>query len=233
MTGPTTDIAAADLPAEASYRLLTGLVVPRPIAWVTTLSACGAVNLAPFSHFTFVSPKPPMLAISVGRKGDSYKDTARNILAIALDRGGRPAEAEREYAAAVELDPASPARLNLAFLYLRTKRVDEADQPVPRADGAESVHETPDLKLSEEAFPAGGPATVEADAEADAGEQPDEAGAPEAVADQPEAEAEAEAEAAAMVVEEVEADELSEPAEQTDEPSEPAEQAEEAEPTES
>lgn len=77
----TTDIAAADLPAEASYRLLTGLVVPRPIAWVTTLSACGAVNLAPFSHFTFVSPKPPMLAISVGRKGDTYKDTARNILA--------------------------------------------------------------------------------------------------------------------------------------------------------
>lgn len=77
---PTTDIAAADLAAEQSYRLLTGLVVPRPIAWVTTLSATGIVNLAPFSHFTFVSPKPPMLAISVGRKGDTYKDTATNIL---------------------------------------------------------------------------------------------------------------------------------------------------------
>ncbi len=76
----TTDIAAGDLPAEQSYRLLTGLVVPRPIAWVTTLSAGGTVNLAPFSHFTFVSPKPPMLAISVGRKGDTYKDTATNIL---------------------------------------------------------------------------------------------------------------------------------------------------------
>lgn len=81
MSAPTTDIAAADLKAEASYRLLTGLVVPRPIAWVTTLSASGTVNLAPFSHFTFVSPKPPLLAISVGRKGDTYKDTARNILA--------------------------------------------------------------------------------------------------------------------------------------------------------
>jgi len=81
MSAPTTDIAAADLQAEASYRLLTGLVVPRPIAWVTTLSSSGTVNLAPFSHFTFVSPKPPMLAISVGRKGDTYKDTARNILA--------------------------------------------------------------------------------------------------------------------------------------------------------
>ena len=38
------------------------------------------VNLAPFSAFTFVSPKPPMLAISVGRKGGIYKDTAQNIL---------------------------------------------------------------------------------------------------------------------------------------------------------
>jgi flavin reductase (DIM6/NTAB) family NADH-FMN oxidoreductase RutF len=76
----TTDIPAGDLGAEQSYRLLTGLVVPRPIAWVTTLSTAGVVNLAPFSHFTFVSPKPPMLAISVGRKGETYKDTATNIL---------------------------------------------------------------------------------------------------------------------------------------------------------
>jgi flavin reductase (DIM6/NTAB) family NADH-FMN oxidoreductase RutF len=74
------DIDAAGLSAEASYRLLTGLVVPRPIAWVTSLSPTGVLNLAPFSHFTFVSPKPPLLAISVGRKGEVYKDTARNIL---------------------------------------------------------------------------------------------------------------------------------------------------------
>ncbi|MCZ0735219.1 flavin reductase family protein [Phreatobacter sp. AB_2022a] len=78
---PTIAIAAAELGAEASYRLLTGLVVPRPIAWVTTLGPGGRVNLAPFSHFTFVSPKPPMLAISVGQKAGVYKDTARNIMA--------------------------------------------------------------------------------------------------------------------------------------------------------
>jgi flavin reductase (DIM6/NTAB) family NADH-FMN oxidoreductase RutF len=60
---------------------LTGIVVPRPIAWVTSLSGSGILNLAPFSAFTFVSPKPPMLAISVGRKGEIYKDTAHNILA--------------------------------------------------------------------------------------------------------------------------------------------------------
>jgi flavin reductase (DIM6/NTAB) family NADH-FMN oxidoreductase RutF len=73
-------IDPSDLGAEQAYRLITGIVVPRPIAWVTSLSGSGVVNLAPFSAFTFVSPKPPMLAISVGRKGRIYKDTAHNIL---------------------------------------------------------------------------------------------------------------------------------------------------------
>jgi flavin reductase (DIM6/NTAB) family NADH-FMN oxidoreductase RutF len=80
MSGKTIDVEPKDLGAEACYRLLTGLVVPRPIAWVTTLSTERVVNLAPFSHFTFVSPKPPMLAISVGQKAGVYKDTARNIM---------------------------------------------------------------------------------------------------------------------------------------------------------
>jgi len=74
------DICPSELTAEQSYKLLTGIVVPRPIAWVTTLSPMGVVNLAPFSAFTFVSPKPPMLAISIGRKAGVYKDTAKNIL---------------------------------------------------------------------------------------------------------------------------------------------------------
>jgi flavin reductase (DIM6/NTAB) family NADH-FMN oxidoreductase RutF len=73
-------IDPAYLDAETAYRLITGVVVPRPIAWVTSLSGSGVLNLAPFSAFTFVSPKPPMLAISVGRKGGIYKDTAQNIL---------------------------------------------------------------------------------------------------------------------------------------------------------
>ena len=73
-------IDPAYLDAETAYRLITGVVVPRPIAWVTSLSATGVLNLAPFSAFTFVSPKPPMLAISVGRKSGIYKDTAQNIL---------------------------------------------------------------------------------------------------------------------------------------------------------
>jgi len=68
------------LSADESYKLLTGVVVPRPIAWVTTIAPNGGINLAPFSTFTFVSPKPPMLAFSVGQRGGVYKDTARNIL---------------------------------------------------------------------------------------------------------------------------------------------------------
>lgn len=73
-------IDPSDLGAERIYRLMTGIVVPRPIAWVTSLSSNGVLNLAPFSAFTFVSQKPPMLAISVGRKAGVYKDTAYNIL---------------------------------------------------------------------------------------------------------------------------------------------------------
>ena len=75
-----TEIDPRELDPESAYKLMVGLVVPRPIAWVTTLSATGGVNLAPFSAFTFVSPKPPMVAISVGRKRGAYKDTAYNIL---------------------------------------------------------------------------------------------------------------------------------------------------------
>jgi len=73
-------IDPAELGAERIYRLMTGIVVPRPIAWVTSLSAKGVLNLAPFSAFTFVSQKPPMLAISIGRKAGVWKDTAHNIL---------------------------------------------------------------------------------------------------------------------------------------------------------
>ena len=67
-----------------NYKLMTGLVVPRPIAWISTLSPEGKVNLAPFSAFTFVSHKPPMITITAGlREIDlpgHYKDTVANIL---------------------------------------------------------------------------------------------------------------------------------------------------------
>ncbi len=61
------------------YRILASLVVPRPIAWVSTLGADGTVNLAPFSSFMGIF-NPPALAISFGRRRDgSFKDTYRNL----------------------------------------------------------------------------------------------------------------------------------------------------------
>jgi len=75
------ELDCGTLDTESAYKLLVGAVVPRPIAWVTTLSPHGGVNLAPFSCFTFVSNRPPMLAISVGRLKGALKDTARNIAA--------------------------------------------------------------------------------------------------------------------------------------------------------
>ena len=73
------NVAAAGLGPEALYKLLVGVVVPRPIAWITTRNAAGGVNLAPFSAFTYVSIKPPMLGINCGRKAGVPKDTCTNI----------------------------------------------------------------------------------------------------------------------------------------------------------
>jgi flavin reductase (DIM6/NTAB) family NADH-FMN oxidoreductase RutF len=65
------------------YKLLIGSVVPRPIAWVSTISTEGVVNLAPFSFFNVASRNPPMLCISigpgVGEREGTEKDTLVNI----------------------------------------------------------------------------------------------------------------------------------------------------------
>jgi len=75
-------ILAADLDEADTYKLLTGTVVPRPIAWVSTVDAEGHPNLAPYSFFTAVSIVPPMLTISVeprGSENGARKDTLRNV----------------------------------------------------------------------------------------------------------------------------------------------------------
>lgn len=74
-------LVSSDLDPQQTYKLLTGIVVPRPIAWVLTRSPGGVLNVAPFSAFTFVSNKPPMVGINVGRKLGGLKDTGNNILA--------------------------------------------------------------------------------------------------------------------------------------------------------
>jgi flavin reductase (DIM6/NTAB) family NADH-FMN oxidoreductase RutF len=65
-----------------NYKVLTNLVVPRPIAWVSTVGETGIVNLAPFSFFNAVGSNPLYVVVSIGNREDgSPKDTARNILA--------------------------------------------------------------------------------------------------------------------------------------------------------
>ncbi|MCY8164020.1 flavin reductase family protein [Bacillus inaquosorum] len=71
---------ADQLSAKDTYKLLSGAVIPRPIAFVTTLSSGGTVNAAPFSFYNVVSSDPPLLSISVNRAGGRQKDTARNAL---------------------------------------------------------------------------------------------------------------------------------------------------------
>ncbi|MFM6993462.1 MAG: flavin reductase family protein [Rhodoferax sp.] len=63
------------------YKLMASLIVPRPIALVTTVSAAGVVNAAPFSMFNMLGEEPPIVMLSINKMPDGQdKDTAANIL---------------------------------------------------------------------------------------------------------------------------------------------------------
>ena len=69
--------------ADRAYTILASLVTPRPIALVTTISADGKVNAAPFSFFNLLGAKPPICAFAPGdRDNGTPKDTALNIRAM-------------------------------------------------------------------------------------------------------------------------------------------------------
>lgn len=72
-------LRARELSGRERYQLLTSLVVPRPIAWVSTRSAEGRRNLAPFSYFAALSASPLLVGVSVGHRGGAPKDTLRNV----------------------------------------------------------------------------------------------------------------------------------------------------------
>ena len=63
-----------------NYKFLVGSIIPRPIAFVTTMSDKGIINGAPFSYFNIVSSNPPMISLSIQRSAGRQKDTARNII---------------------------------------------------------------------------------------------------------------------------------------------------------
>ncbi|OYQ31394.1 hypothetical protein CHU95_19760 [Niveispirillum lacus] len=71
-----------DLPTATRYKIMTATITPRPIAWVTSVSADGVRNAAPFSFFNMVGDDPPLLALGIMHRPDGrLKDTTSNILA--------------------------------------------------------------------------------------------------------------------------------------------------------
>lgn len=71
----------ADLSPQDRYKLLTAIVIPRPVAWVTTVNADGLVNAAPYSFFNLFGQDPATVILGIeSRKDGSPKDTTRNIL---------------------------------------------------------------------------------------------------------------------------------------------------------
>jgi flavin reductase (DIM6/NTAB) family NADH-FMN oxidoreductase RutF len=74
------EYASNDLTSRQRYKVLTAFVLPRPIAWVTTVGPTGVVNAAPFSFFNVFCEDPPICMIGVNLRPDGrVKDTVANI----------------------------------------------------------------------------------------------------------------------------------------------------------
>ena len=120
------DLQGADAPH--AYRLLASVIVPRPIALVTTLSPKGQVNAAPFSFFNMMGSSPPVVALGIGDRGPGApKDSRANIertgefvinlvhesLADAMNVCGIDFPADVGELEAAKLTPASSAKVQV------------------------------------------------------------------------------------------------------------------------
>ena len=77
-----TEVNFDEINSYQRYKLMASLIIPRPIALITTLGPNGIANAAPFSMFNMVGEDPPILMVSINRLSDGrLKDTAANILA--------------------------------------------------------------------------------------------------------------------------------------------------------
>lgn len=75
-----TEIDLLKIAPRERYKLLTAVVIPRPVAWVTTISGTGLVNAAPYSFFNLFGQEPALVILGLERDGAGMmKDTARNI----------------------------------------------------------------------------------------------------------------------------------------------------------
>ncbi len=131
-----------------AYRLLTAVVVPRPIAWVSTLSTDGVVNLAPHSFYTVACARPPIVQFtSVGAK-----DTLRNALAtgefVVNLANAALLHQVNDSSAAFDADASEPQHLDIAMepsASVRPPRV--RDSPVSIECTLHSTHELGDSTI--------------------------------------------------------------------------------------
>ncbi|AQG73969.1 hypothetical protein AWJ15_13670 [Lacticaseibacillus rhamnosus] len=75
------NLSASELSPHEQYKLLSGSIIPRPIAWITTQNTAGLINIAPFSFTTGISNQLPLLSVAILRERQAPKDTAANLLA--------------------------------------------------------------------------------------------------------------------------------------------------------
>jgi len=108
------------------YHLMNSIVQPRPIAWISSVSATGALNLAPFSYFNICSMNPPIISNSIFYNRDgSEKDTLKNIKATG-----------KYVVGAVSLEAAEKANLSSAPYDSNVNEFNEAQvQPIARENG--------------------------------------------------------------------------------------------------
>jgi flavin reductase (DIM6/NTAB) family NADH-FMN oxidoreductase RutF len=76
-----TTFDTAEMAGIDRYKLLTGLIIPRPIGWVGTVDLAGNYNLAPYSYFNTVAATPPTVLFSTGRPKGRIKDSLDNVIA--------------------------------------------------------------------------------------------------------------------------------------------------------
>ncbi|MBI3659102.1 flavin reductase family protein [Candidatus Acetothermia bacterium] len=162
-------IEPAKLTATAQYLLMTDVVVPRPIAWVSSQDKNGVLNLAPFSFFNAISGSPPMVAISIGERHGRPKDTLANIQALGefvvnivdeanaekmnLTSGDYPSEVDEFEVAKLTSAPSQvirPPRVTEAAISLECRLVQAI--PLPRSDSTLVIGEVILFHVRDELF---------------------------------------------------------------------------------
>jgi flavin reductase (DIM6/NTAB) family NADH-FMN oxidoreductase RutF len=119
---------AKDLRGREPYELLTSLVVPRPIGWISTYGEDGTPNLAPYSFFAALSARPMLVGASIGHRRDGPKDTLVNVRIRGAFCVNVVDEAHLEAMNATSLD-APPGRDEFALSGLAAERAETVDAP--------------------------------------------------------------------------------------------------------